>query len=309
MTPKPDSIWPYAAAVPAIDKFVDQSHYLYEVGPGLGDDPMAADVDGEFAAYFEGTERRLRFMASPPIGDLAAQFDGHNCTGVHPQSIEVLTLQLALGFEGTDSEFKRLVNRTERDSFRVSSTRVRNGDLFSGEDYCLTVIPLRVAQKVAIGLGGPQAACVAFHLVEVMCTCFEVEILNAAHLQILGNPFCPILQPCLQEPSSRAVHRFLRTDTDYANWWLKRRKRLGPVLSRQPADVDVKLPLSVALKLLRSEPNARGRRSRRYIGEPPWLDVWPGAGGCREYWYSVLGNIAAGDLFRAAAARKRFAFG
>lgn len=258
------------------------------------EDPNPVNLESKAQDLVGNHEWCQRLLANPPIGALAAPSGRFIFVGEHHQSIEVLTLRLALGFEGSDEEFMQLVDLTERNCLRISA------------EYCLGMVPLHVARKIAMGLRGAQAACVAYQLAEVMSDGTAICLFDASALLMTGNPYCPVLEPGLLEPSSRAVHWFLDTDADYDSWWLRRRKKLGPAYQRLPADDDVELPLSDALRLLTSERgNARSRRARQFLGDGPGWDECPANYEYREYWFQMLNRVAGDDIPHAPVTRKR----
>ena len=299
VNPEPQTSWRYATTTPAVAELLDQIRSKTVTGPKTVVmtfpyyDDIAIKLDREEPDMFEHYERSQRLIANPPIGAIAGPSGRFIFVGEHRHAIDALGLRKALGFKGSEDEFMQLVDQTEQNCLRISV------------EFCAAMVPLHVARKIAMGLGGAQAACVAYQLAEIMCRGYYGQFFNFGSIVTIGNPYCPPDEPLLLSPGSRAVHWFLLPDTDYDSWWLKRRKNLDPMFSREPADVDLDLPLPVALRLLASEPNARGRRVRDYLGNAPGWDEWPATLGHLEYWYKLLNKVAGAEIPRFRDAPER----
>jgi hypothetical protein len=299
MNQRTESLRHCSTLAPGLASFLDQARSQSKPGPRTkvlpipDDDHSAVNLDCKEEDFVGSHEWRQRLLANPPIGALVAPCGRFIFVGDLHESIGVLSLRLALGFEGSDEEFMQLVDQTERNCLRINA------------EACVAMVPFRVARKIAMGLRGAQAACVAYQLAEVMSGGNTIHLSDASGLLITGNPYCPVFEPDLLEPTSRAVHWFLDTDARYDSWWLRRRKKLGPAYRRLPADDDVELPLSEALWLLASERTDRGRRVRDYLGDGPGWDECPATQDYREYWFRVLNDVAGADISRAPITRKR----
>ena len=181
-------------------------------------------------------------------------------------------------------------------------------DEYMGQDApCFHLFTsIETAGLIARNARGFRGAFMAYQFAEARQSAPDgAQFLVPWNLFKWGNPFCAFWPSREVYTSARAVHCFLLSGKKFEAWWPPNRNRLGlPPGPGHAGTIDgARLPLSVALGLMATELNTRGRLVRKWLIDNPRVNLNSQSSGTYERWYRFLLNIAEADMAETAARR------